>query len=304
MSSARFRQVQRWPWHSPRFNGYVYGFVCGSLPPLLTVFFPHSLGLYSVYTNWRGIEIMFHVSTLLPYEKHDPQKLQRKRHIGNDIVCVVFLEADNTPFSPACIKSHFLHTFILVRPLPPSQQQQQLLQQQQQQLPQTTNNYHPSQHHHQSAMFDSTTNSIDMPQSAQVRVSARIKRKPTRYEVSVVTRDEVGAYKPYLWEQSVFEKGAMFRLETTASKTKSIYIFAFSSSSCSFRYRFVSCVRYKFTLKYWRSWAQCSMQGSHMLLKIILFLLYTSRFLWLHKFNNLHCIFYIHFSEWLPNLFG
>lgn len=70
-------------------------------------------GLYSVYTNWRNIEIMFHVSTLLPYERHDPQKLQRKRHIGNDIVCVVFLEADNTSFSPACIKSHFLHTFIL-----------------------------------------------------------------------------------------------------------------------------------------------------------------------------------------------
>lgn len=34
-------------------------------------------GLYSVYTNWRGIEIMFHVSTLLPYEKHDPQKVSR-----------------------------------------------------------------------------------------------------------------------------------------------------------------------------------------------------------------------------------
>lgn len=44
-----------------------------------------------------------------------------------------------------------------------------------------------------------------------VRVSAKIKRKPTRYEVSVVTRDEVGAYKPYLWEQSVFDKGPMFR---------------------------------------------------------------------------------------------
>lgn len=117
-------------------------------------------GLYSVYTNWRGIEIMFHVSTLLPYEKHDPQKLQRKRHIGNDIVCVVFLEADNTPFSPACIKSHFLHTFILVRPLPSASQIKM---------------------------------TFDMQ---QVRVSARIKRKPTRYEVSVVTRDEVGAYKP------------------------------------------------------------------------------------------------------------
>lgn len=114
-------------------------------------------GLYSIYTHWRSIEIMFHVSTQLPYEKHDPQKLQRKRHIGNDIVCVVFLEADNTSFSPSCIKSHFLHTFILVR------------------------------------------------------TSPKIKRKPTRYEVSVVTRDEVGAFKPYLWEQSVFDKGPMFR---------------------------------------------------------------------------------------------
>jgi RAP1 GTPase activating protein 1 len=32
-------------------------------------------GLYSVYSNWRGIEIMFHVSTQLPYEKHDSQKV-------------------------------------------------------------------------------------------------------------------------------------------------------------------------------------------------------------------------------------
>lgn len=75
-------------------------------------------GLYSVFTHWRGIEIMFHVSTLLPHEENDPQKLQRKRHIGNDIVCVVFLEADNTHFSPSCIKSHFLHTFIVVRTSP------------------------------------------------------------------------------------------------------------------------------------------------------------------------------------------
>lgn len=35
-------------------------------------------GLYSVYTHWRGIEIMFHVSTLLPYEKNDPQKVRNR----------------------------------------------------------------------------------------------------------------------------------------------------------------------------------------------------------------------------------
>ena len=64
----------------------------------------------------------------------------------------VFLEADNTRFSPSCIKSHFLHTFIVVR------------------------------------------------------CSPKIKFNPARYEISVVTRDEVGAYKPYLWEQSLFTK--------------------------------------------------------------------------------------------------
>ena len=34
---------------------------------------------------------------------------------------------------------------------------------------------------------------------------------PRFSQVSVVSRDEVGAYKPYLWEQSTFEKGTMFR---------------------------------------------------------------------------------------------
>lgn len=38
--------------------------------------------------------------------------------IGNDIVCVVFVESDSTLFWPGCIKSHFLHTFIVVRTSP------------------------------------------------------------------------------------------------------------------------------------------------------------------------------------------
>lgn len=60
-------------------------------------------GTESVYANWKNIEIMFHVSTMLPHEENDPQKLQKKRHIGNDIVCVAFLEADDTPFWPGKI---------------------------------------------------------------------------------------------------------------------------------------------------------------------------------------------------------
>lgn len=59
---------------------------------------------------------MFHVSTLLPYTEGDPQQLQRKRHIGNDIVAIVFQEA-NTPFVPDMIASHFLHAYIVVQPV-------------------------------------------------------------------------------------------------------------------------------------------------------------------------------------------
>ncbi|XP_017853928.1 rap1 GTPase-activating protein 1 isoform X2 [Drosophila busckii] len=73
----------------------------------------------AVYEVFKEREIMFHVSTLLPYTEADPQQLQRKRHIGNDIVAIVFQET-NTPFSPDMIASHFLHAFIVVQPLEPN----------------------------------------------------------------------------------------------------------------------------------------------------------------------------------------
>lgn len=73
----------------------------------------------AVYEVFKEREIMFHVSTLLPFTEGDPQQLQRKRHIGNDIVAIVFQES-NTPFSPDMIASHFLHAFIVVQPLEPN----------------------------------------------------------------------------------------------------------------------------------------------------------------------------------------
>ena len=74
-------------------------------------------GEQSVYTEHCGKEVMYHVATLLPFSETDPQQLQRKRHIGNDIVSIVFQEA-NTPFSPDMVASHFLHAFIVVQPEP------------------------------------------------------------------------------------------------------------------------------------------------------------------------------------------
>ncbi|XP_035208746.1 rap1 GTPase-activating protein 1-like isoform X1 [Stegodyphus dumicola] len=72
----------------------------------------------SVYTQFKNCEIMFHVSTLLPFTEGDSQQLQRKRHIGNDIVAIVFQDS-NTPFLPSMIASHFLHSYIVVQAVDP-----------------------------------------------------------------------------------------------------------------------------------------------------------------------------------------
>ncbi|XP_066527671.1 rap1 GTPase-activating protein 1 isoform X6 [Hoplias malabaricus] len=71
-------------------------------------------GTESIYHNFHNKEIMFHVSTMLPYTEGDTQQLQRKRHIGNDIVAIVFQE-ENTPFVPDMIASNFLHAYIVVQ---------------------------------------------------------------------------------------------------------------------------------------------------------------------------------------------
>uniref|UniRef100_A0A8C5HZ13 Signal-induced proliferation-associated 1-like protein 1 n=1 Tax=Gouania willdenowi TaxID=441366 RepID=A0A8C5HZ13_GOUWI len=74
-----------------------------------------STGTHSLYTTYKDYEIMFHVSTMLPYTPNNKQQLLRKRHIGNDIVTIVFQEPGALPFTPKNIRSHFQHVFVIVR---------------------------------------------------------------------------------------------------------------------------------------------------------------------------------------------
>ncbi|XP_006773192.1 PREDICTED: signal-induced proliferation-associated 1-like protein 3 isoform X4 [Myotis davidii] len=74
-----------------------------------------STGTHSLYTTYQDYEIMFHVSTLLPYTPNNRQQLLRKRHIGNDIVTIIFQEPGALPFTPKNIRSHFQHVFIIIR---------------------------------------------------------------------------------------------------------------------------------------------------------------------------------------------
>ncbi|RUS89085.1 hypothetical protein EGW08_003148, partial [Elysia chlorotica] len=72
-------------------------------------------GEYSCYTTFNNNEIMFHVSTMLPFSRNNRQQLLRKRHIGNDIVTIVFQEPGALPFTPQTVRSQFQHVFIIIK---------------------------------------------------------------------------------------------------------------------------------------------------------------------------------------------
>ncbi|XP_039640436.1 signal-induced proliferation-associated 1-like protein 2 isoform X4 [Perca fluviatilis] len=74
-----------------------------------------STGTHSLYTTYKDYELMFHVSTMLPHTPNNRQQLLRKRHIGNDIVTIVFQEPGALPFTPKHIRSHFQHVFVIVK---------------------------------------------------------------------------------------------------------------------------------------------------------------------------------------------
>ena len=69
-----------------------------------------------MYTHWRDWDIMFHVSTMLPYDEWDPAKVQRSRVIGNDVVNIIFQEGD-TSFPANCMPGAVTCTLLcLLRP--------------------------------------------------------------------------------------------------------------------------------------------------------------------------------------------
>ncbi len=73
-------------------------------------------GKYSIYNKYKDVEIMFHVSTYLANSKGNDGSIETWKHIGNDIVTIVFLDGACTKFDLKKIfPSKFLQVFIVVR---------------------------------------------------------------------------------------------------------------------------------------------------------------------------------------------
>ena len=85
-------------------------------------------GTTSIYTTYgRGqepLKIMFHVAPMLPFQPKDPQRVERKRHIGNDVCVLIFKDSagEDDTVDVSTFVSHFNNIFIVVSPaydLPP-----------------------------------------------------------------------------------------------------------------------------------------------------------------------------------------
>ena len=57
---------------------------------------------------------MYHVAPLLPFNPDDPQQLERKRHLGNDVVLILFIES-TASIDLTIIKSKFNHVFCIIQ---------------------------------------------------------------------------------------------------------------------------------------------------------------------------------------------
>jgi len=71
-------------------------------------------GTHTIYKQFNNNEVIFHVSTMLPFNSKDKQQLERKRHIGNDIVVILFQDG-NTLYKPATISSRQVHVVFVVK---------------------------------------------------------------------------------------------------------------------------------------------------------------------------------------------
>eukprot|EP01125_Pyxidicula_operculata_P020497 TRINITY_DN7591_c0_g1_i1.p1 TRINITY_DN7591_c0_g1~~TRINITY_DN7591_c0_g1_i1.p1 ORF type:complete len:492 (-),score=98.25 TRINITY_DN7591_c0_g1_i1:5-1480(-) len=74
----------------------------------------NTTGLHAYYTKIKKYEVIFHVSTLLPKFSSDSQQVERKRHIGNDVVVIIFHEGEK-PFNLSAISSQFTRVVVVVK---------------------------------------------------------------------------------------------------------------------------------------------------------------------------------------------
>lgn len=103
---AEFVRGLGWPIDIANHRGYL-----GGLDPKLTT------GTHAPYFANSIMEVVFHEITSMPTVEADPQQIHKKRHVGNDIVHIVYSE-HSSDYLPTTITSQFNDAHVVVYPLP------------------------------------------------------------------------------------------------------------------------------------------------------------------------------------------
>ena len=94
-------------------NGFFYNFFFNLY--CLFIEIDRSTGEHSIFLEFNNNQIMFHVATLLPFNPLDKQQLEKKRHIGNDLVVIIFQEGDQV-YRPTTLSSRQVQVVFLIKP--------------------------------------------------------------------------------------------------------------------------------------------------------------------------------------------
>ncbi|CAH0478129.1 unnamed protein product [Peronospora belbahrii] len=80
---------------------------------------PKSLsnGKTTLYYASSHSEVVYHVVTMMPTKPSDPQQIDKKRHVGNDYVHIVWNDNASQSYDPSTITSHFNDVQIVIYPL-------------------------------------------------------------------------------------------------------------------------------------------------------------------------------------------
>ena len=73
-------------------------------------------GRHAPYYCDSACEVMFHAPTLMPNSASDAQQIHKKKHVGNDMVNIVWIEAERD-YQPFTITSKFNHVTIMLEPV-------------------------------------------------------------------------------------------------------------------------------------------------------------------------------------------
>eukprot|EP01102_Stenamoeba_stenopodia_P009313 TRINITY_DN2748_c0_g2_i2.p1 TRINITY_DN2748_c0_g2~~TRINITY_DN2748_c0_g2_i2.p1 ORF type:complete len:599 (+),score=152.87 TRINITY_DN2748_c0_g2_i2:177-1973(+) len=142
----------------------------------------NSTGTHSVWTRYNAFQIMYHVSTLLPFSSTDVQQLERKRHLGNDVAVIIFKDG-NVPWNPRIMRSHFNYIFCVVSKVPSTETVTQV------------------------CVIDPETREI----SVQDVKPGKDTTNTTFYRVAFASKKEVRPFTPNLPEPAIFEKSNELR---------------------------------------------------------------------------------------------